>query len=50
MPAHMYGMVSNMDAVMAFAREHSLLVIEDAAQALGVAYRGKPAGSIGDVG
>lgn len=50
MPAHMYGMVSNMDAVMAFAREHNLKVIEDAAQALGVSYKGRHAGTFGDAG
>jgi perosamine synthetase len=50
MPVHLYGMVANMDAVLAFARAHGLLVIEDAAQAIGVHYRGRHAGAFGDVG
>jgi perosamine synthetase len=50
MPVHLYGMVTNMRAVLAFAREHNLLVIEDAAQAIGVHYQGQHAGAFGDVG
>ncbi len=50
MPVHLYGMCCDMDAVMAFARRHGLSVIEDAAQAVGVHYKGRHAGSIGDVG
>ncbi|KAB8145766.1 DegT/DnrJ/EryC1/StrS family aminotransferase [Chloroflexia bacterium SDU3-3] len=50
MPVHLYGMCADMGAVMAFARQHGLLVIEDAAQALGVRYQGKHAGTFGDVG
>ncbi len=50
MPVHLYGMVANMDAVLAFARTHGLLVIEDAAQAIGVRYHGRHAGTFGDVG
>jgi perosamine synthetase len=50
MPVHLYGMVANMDAVLAFARAHDLLVIEDAAQAIAVRYRGQHAGTFGDVG
>jgi perosamine synthetase len=50
MPVHLYGMTADMDAVMAFARQHGLKVIEDAAQAIGVQYRGRHAGSFGDVG
>ena len=50
MPAHMYGMVSNMDAIMELANRHNIMVIEDAAQALGVHYNGKHAGTFGKVG
>lgn len=50
MPVHLYGMSANMDAVMNFARKHNLKVIEDAAQAVGVKYNGKQAGTFGDVG
>jgi len=50
MPVHLYGMTANMAEIMAFARQHNLRVIEDAAQAIGVRYRGQHAGTFGDVG
>lgn len=50
MPVHMFGGMADMTAIMALAERHGLLVIEDAAQALGVTWNGRPAGSIGDVG
>lgn len=50
MPVHLYGMAANMDAVMDFTKRHNLKVIEDAAQAVGVKYGGKQAGTFGDVG
>jgi perosamine synthetase len=50
MPVHLFGFTSNMDQVMAYARKHNLLVIEDAAQALGIKWKGKGCGSFGDVG
>ena len=50
MPVHLYGMMANMTEVMAFAREHSLIVIEDAAQALGVRYHAQHAGTFGEIG
>ena len=50
MPVHIYGMSANMDEVMDFARKHGLRVIEDAAQAIGVEWRGKHCGSFGDIG
>lgn len=46
-PVHLYGYPCDMDAVMEIARQHELLVIEDAAQAIGATYRGKPVGSFG---
>ncbi|HVM51235.1 MAG TPA: DegT/DnrJ/EryC1/StrS family aminotransferase [Candidatus Acidoferrum sp.] len=49
-PVHMAGLPADMDALMAIARKHKLTVIEDAAHAHGAQYRGKPAGSIGDMG
>jgi len=49
MPVHIYGFSANMDEVMTFAKKHELLVIEDAAQALGVKWNGKGCGSFGDV-
>lgn len=46
-PVHLYGQMADMDAVMAIAKAHNLIVIEDACQAHGSAYKGKKAGSIG---
>ena len=49
-PVHLFGQCADMDAVMALAAEHKLRVIEDGAQAIGSAYKGKGAGTIGDFG
>lgn len=49
-PVHLYGQPADMDAIMTIAREHGLFVIEDCAQATGAIFKGKRAGSIGDVG
>jgi dTDP-4-amino-4,6-dideoxygalactose transaminase len=48
-PVHLYGQPCEMDRIMAIAHRHSLKVIEDAAQAHGARWRGKRAGSLGDV-
>jgi perosamine synthetase len=50
MPVHIYGMACNMVEVMEFAKLHNLKVVEDAAQAIGVKWSGKQAGTFGDVG
>ena len=50
MPVHLFGLPADMSAVMSFAREYDLAVIEDAACALGATYAGQPCGSIGDLG
>ena len=50
MPVHIYGTSADMDHVMEFARRHNLLVVEDAAQALGVHWKGKHAGTFGKTG
>jgi perosamine synthetase len=50
MPVHLYGGLCDMDAVNAFAGRRGLVVIEDAAQAIGVSRGGRHAGSFGDVG
>ena len=47
LPVHLYGRVCNMDAINAFASEHRLLVIEDAAQAHGAMYGALHAGHLG---
>jgi perosamine synthetase len=47
---HLRGHPAQMDAIMSVARRHNLFVIEDAAQAHGAKFDGKPVGSIGDVG
>jgi dTDP-4-amino-4,6-dideoxygalactose transaminase len=49
-PVHLYGQMADMDAVMKLATEHQLVVIEDAAQAIGAEYKGRRAGSIGNYG
>lgn len=49
-PVHMLGVAARMEEIMAVAREHDLLVLEDAAQACGGTYRGQPLGTIGDAG
>jgi perosamine synthetase len=50
MPVHIYGTIANMDKVMDFAKKYNLKVVEDAAQAIDVRWRGKHAGTFGEVG
>lgn len=50
MPVHLMGKPAAMDEIMAIAKKHGLIVIEDAAEAHGMLYKGKPAGSMGDMG
>ena len=47
MPVHLYGQCANMDALNALAAEFSATILEDAAQAVGAAWNGKAAGSLG---
>jgi dTDP-4-amino-4,6-dideoxygalactose transaminase len=49
-PVHLFGQAADMDSIVALAKTHDLAVIEDAAQALGAAYRGREVGSIGTFG
>jgi dTDP-4-amino-4,6-dideoxygalactose transaminase len=50
LPVHLHGLMADMDPIMAVARHHKLVVIEDAAQAHGAEYKGRRAGAIGDLG
>jgi perosamine synthetase len=49
MAVHIYGLPVDMDPLMKLARRHGLLVIEDAAEAIGQTCRGRPCGSFGDI-
>lgn len=49
-PVHLYGHPVEMRPVLDFARHHGLKVIEDASQAHGTLYEGKPVGGLGDIG
>jgi dTDP-4-amino-4,6-dideoxygalactose transaminase len=50
MPVHLFGLAADLDPILAIAKAHRLAVIEDAAQAIGSRYKGRPAGTIGDFG
>ena len=50
MVVQMCGSMANMDALQEICNNHKLLLLEDACQAIGATYKGKPLGSIGDLG
>ncbi len=49
-PVHIFGALCDMDPIMEIAHKYKLKVIEDAAQAIGSSYKGRKAGTLGDVG
>jgi dTDP-4-amino-4,6-dideoxygalactose transaminase len=49
-PVHMWGAACNMDAIIDIANRHGLIVIEDACQGVGGAYKGRKLGTIGHIG
>lgn len=49
-PVHLLGLACDMDRVLAFAQRHRLPVVEDAAEAMGVRFRGRHVGTFGDIG
>src|SRR6202795_2398015 len=50
MPVHLFGLPADMDPILAIARAHKLVIIEDAAQAIGSRYAGRFTGTFADYG
>jgi len=50
LPVHIYGLPANMDKILAIAKKHNLVVIEDACQAWLAEWRGKKVGTLGNLG
>ena len=49
MVVHIYGLPVDMDPILALVKKYDLKLIEDAAEAIGLTYKGKPCGSFGDI-
>lgn len=49
-PVHAFGLAADMDPILSLSRKHGLVVIEDAACALGATYKGAQCGTLGDLG
>ena len=50
LPVHLHGYPCDMQPILAFARAHQLIVIEDCAQSIGALYQGRATGTLGDIG
>ncbi len=50
LPVHVFGVCADMDRIGAIAEKHGLWVVEDAAQAIGATWNGRPAGGMSDAG
>lgn len=50
MPVHMCGSMADLSALQKICQEYDLILLEDACQAIGGSYKGKPLGSVGDIG
>ena len=48
-PVHLFGQPADMDPIVDVARRHNLTIVEDACQAHGASYKGRPVGGLGDL-